>query len=225
MIARGAARIAALLAALTLAACGKSAGPPADAPAPIAAPTFHADANPQRLSEWGMLRAADGELTLGARVLAYDLNTPLFTDYAQKLRTIWMPEGLTAGYEDTATLDFPVGTVITKTFYYPRGDGESVVEGGAPEAPGGETLDLSDMRLIETRVLVHRADGWVALPYVWDDDQRDARLMRIGATAKLTLARADGRRDDFTYIVPDANQCAGCHATDNTAHWFASGTM
>jgi hypothetical protein len=50
----------------------------------------------------------------------YDLNTPLFTDYAHKLRTIWMPKGQSATYNAENTFDFPVGTIISKTFYYPK---------------------------------------------------------------------------------------------------------
>ena len=31
-------------------------------------------------------------------------------------------------------------------------------------------LDLTHVRLIETRLLVSRAAGWVAFPYVWNAD-------------------------------------------------------
>jgi len=67
-----------------------------------------------------MVYADGGELALNTGVIPYDLNTPLFSDYAHKLRTIWMPPGMAANYDPNATFDFPVGTVITKTFYYPR---------------------------------------------------------------------------------------------------------
>jgi hypothetical protein len=60
-------------------------------------------------------------------VLPYDLNTPLFTDYAHKLRTVWMPKGQSAVYNAENTFDFPVGTIISKTFYYPKGAGRQTV--------------------------------------------------------------------------------------------------
>ena len=66
-----------------------------------------------------MVYADSGVLTLNTGVVAYDLNTPLFSDYAHKLRTVWMPSGTSAKFDPDATFDFPVGTVITKTFYYP----------------------------------------------------------------------------------------------------------
>lgn len=191
--------------ALLLAAC--SQGP--------AQPRFIAEGLPETLSDWGMLAARDGRLTLASGVEPYELNTPLFTDYAGKLRTIWMPKGSAANYEAEAAFDFPVGTVITKTFFYPRAAGEAVAPGDGlsiGETAGG--LDLSRMRLIETRVLVRRADGWIALPYVWNDAQTEAKLKRTGQAIPLTLVRA-GREDRFVYQVPNVNQCVGCHGTDH----------
>ena len=71
---------AGLLCVLT--ACGAQ-GKPA-----TAAVHFYPDTNPALLSEWGVLSASKGALRLSKGVVPYDLNTPLFTDYAHKLRTI-----------------------------------------------------------------------------------------------------------------------------------------
>ena len=52
---------------------------------------FHAQGQPRTLGEWHVL-ASDGEhLRLNPGVEPYALNTALFSDYAHKLRTIWMP--------------------------------------------------------------------------------------------------------------------------------------
>jgi uncharacterized repeat protein (TIGR03806 family) len=51
---------------------------------------------------------------------------------------------------------------------------------------------------------------------VWNKEQTDAVLAREGDEIALTLQRGDGKRDDFTYVVPNVNQCAGCHATNNS---------
>ncbi len=194
------------LAALLLAGCAR-----APAPEPV---RFFADGQPERLAEWNVLYVADGRLRLNARVLPYDLDSALFTDYAHKLRTVWMPAGTAARYQPDGALDFPVGTIISKTFYYPRGDDGTVLRSAdtGAEPDGGLTLDR--VRLVETRLLVRRASGWLALPYVWNDAQTEARLMRTGDLVPLTLAGADGRRQQLDYLVPDENQCAGCHGTD-----------
>lgn len=204
-------RIAAmLLLAACLAGCGGAA--------PV---TFIAEGQPANLSDWHVLRIEDGKLRLNEGVSPYDLNSPLFSDYAHKLRTIWMPPGSSAKYSADAAFEFPVGTIISKTFYYPlpagqEWDGKSVAR-TSPSASvmEQESLDLSKVRLIETRLLVRRASGWVAMPYVWNADQSEAVLKRTGDLINLELVDADGQREEASYQVPDQNQCAGCHMTDN----------
>ncbi len=196
--------------AMLLAACGGAS--------PV---TFIAEGQPPRLSDWHVLRVDGGRLRLNEGVVPYDLNTPLFSDYAHKLRTIWMPKGRSARYSAEAAFDFPVGTIISKTFYYPlpantARDGSSVARTPpSASALDHETLDLSRVRLIETRLLVRRESGWIALPYVWNEAQTEAELRRTGEIIPLQLVDADGQREQATYQVPDQNQCGGCHMTDN----------
>ena len=204
-------RFIAGLALCVLAACART-------PEPV---RFHAEGMPASLADWNVVYVADGRLRLNARVVPYDLATPLFTDYAHKLRTVWMPAGTRAGYRPEATFDFPVGTILSKTFYYPlpvgmAWDGKSVAR--TPPSHSlleSEALDLAKVRLIETRLLVHRAEGWVALPYVWNEAQTQATLKRTGELVTLDLVDAAGARETAEYQVPDQNQCGGCHITDN----------
>jgi uncharacterized repeat protein (TIGR03806 family) len=176
------------------------------------------------LSDWQVVFAQNGNLKLNAGVVPYDLNTPLFSDYAHKLRTVWMPAGTSAKYDAGQGFDFPVGTIISKTFYYPRPaagrDAKAVSRtydqsADFASAAGGERgLDLAQVRLIETRLLVRREAGWEALPYVWNAAQTEAELARTGDALPLELVAADGAREAFTYVVPNENQCAGCHVVD-----------
>ena len=46
---------------------------------------------PERLSEWHLLEQRDGKLAPNDGVTPYDLNSPLFSDYAHKLRTVVLP--------------------------------------------------------------------------------------------------------------------------------------
>jgi uncharacterized repeat protein (TIGR03806 family) len=157
---------------------------------------------------------------LNEGVVPYDLNTPLFSDYAHKLRTVWMPKGKSASYAAQSSFAFPVGTIISKTFYYPlpgdgKWDGKSVARTVGTDDLEEETLDLSKVRLIETRLLVRREAGWEAMPYVWNEAQTDATLKRAGDLISLELVDSEGGREAAHYQVPDQNQCASCHATDN----------
>ncbi|MGY0558554.1 SO2930 family diheme c-type cytochrome [Lysobacter sp. A421] len=191
---------------LMLAACQRGMAPV----------TYHADGQPELLSQWHVVEVRGDRLQLNDGVVPYDLNTPLFTDYAHKLRTIWMPEGVQATYEPSDSFDFPVGTVISKTFYYPRsvGGGFSDVARTHDTPANASGLELDQVRMIETRILVRRPDGWDAIPYVWNDAQTDANLARTGALVPLTLVSGQGAHEDFTYVVPDESQCASCHAQD-----------
>jgi uncharacterized repeat protein (TIGR03806 family) len=203
--------------ALAFAACALLAGCTSTPHPPV---HFFAQGRPENLSDWNVLLVDRQMLRLNQDVEPYDLNTPLFTDYAHKLRTVWMPKGSAAKYAVDATFDFPVGTIITKTFYYPLPEGSG--DDGRSVARTYDTardfnargLDLGHVRLIETRVLVRREHGWDAMPYVWNARQSDAALARTGDQFRLELVASDAAREPFTYVVPNENQCAGCHVTD-----------
>ena len=196
-----------LAALLILAACG--AAPPRVTP--------WLDKNPEHLSDWGMVTVHGDRLVLGQDTVPYDLNTPLFTDAAHKLRVLWIPPGKSAQYRTGAALDFPVGTVIAKTFYYPTASGGTLLRNSDYSNDfAGEGLDLRHVHLVETRILVHRKNGWAALPYIWDAAQKDAVLERTGGLQRLHVQKPDGTGLDFAYVIPNANQCAGCHAPNAT---------
>ncbi len=124
-----------------------------------------------------------------ARVYPYALNTPLWSDGADKLRFIYLPDGTQLAADGEGLLKFPVGAAIIKTFAF--GEGEA-------------------RRLIETRVLLHRADGWVALPYRWNAEQTEATLALAGGRLDLVTPAGEA----ISYAIPNKNQCKGCHAKD-----------
>ncbi|HEY8041050.1 MAG TPA: SO2930 family diheme c-type cytochrome [Polyangiaceae bacterium] len=150
------------------------------------------------LSAYAMVSVRGGGVVPGDGVLPYDLNTPLFSDYAVKYRTVWLPSRTSVDYVAGERFEFPVGTVFTKSFGFPA----DFRVAGAP------------VRWIETRVLVHAADGWKGTSYVWDDAQTEARLSPGGAIAHLSFVDADGATQSPSYLVPSESQCQKCHASD-----------
>ena len=148
---------------------------------------------PEKLSEWHLFAKTRGGLLPNSRVVPYDLNTPLFSDYARKYRFVWMPVGTSAQYRADGPLDLPVGTVLVKSFAFPA-------EGNAGEE-----------KLIETRLLVHAKSGWVPLPYVWRADQSDATLQLVPDPVRVRWTDTAGRARDFTYVMPNTNECRECH--------------
>ena len=67
---------------------------------------------PEKLSTWGLFKRGSSPLTPNQGVTPYDLNTPLFSDYANKYRFVWMPDGSSATYKGDDVFDFPQGTII-----------------------------------------------------------------------------------------------------------------
>ena len=89
--------------------------------------SFVAEPFPQKLSDWHLFVGQGDGLQPNQRVLPYDLNTPLFSDYAAKHRFVWMPPGTSVQYRQDQVFEFPVGTVLVKSFAFPTEDRKSVV--------------------------------------------------------------------------------------------------
>ena len=48
-------------------------------------------------------------------------------------------------------------------------------------------------------------------PYVWNDEQTEAFYDVAGAVKKVSYKNASGRRVNIDYVIPNKNQCKGCH--------------
>ncbi len=179
---------------------------------------------PSKLSDWGVLVVRDGRVQVDADTVVYTLASPLFSDHALKFRTINVPEGRTVAVTDRGRFDYPVGTVITKTFFYktaeahsngqPRFLAVSDIPTSTPNDLRG--IELNAVQLIETRLLVRREAGWQALPYRWRADQTDAELLPAGDLLLAEMVFEDQSEASFAYLVPNQNQCAGCHVLDQS---------
>jgi hypothetical protein len=126
-------------------------------------------------------------------VLIYEPITPLFTDYALKKRFVWMPNGTKANYvSDTEILDLPVGAAIIKTFYYDN------------MLPGNET------RILETRLMIRKASGWIFAEYEWNDEQTEAYLNMNGVNKSISWLQ-NGVPMSTNYRLPSETECLICH--------------
>jgi len=171
-----------LFAILLTAGCGGSAAPSAEKP-------------PEKLSAYSLFAGDPVEQRPAEGVIPYALNSPLFSDYAAKFRFVKLPPGTQVAYQPTEVFEFPIGTVIAKTFAYPHDMND-------PEA---------GQRLLETRILLHEPDGWVGLPYIWNEEQTEATLKVAGGVTHVSWVHADGQTRELDYLIPNKNQCKGCH--------------
>ncbi|HET9231766.1 MAG TPA: SO2930 family diheme c-type cytochrome, partial [Vitreimonas sp.] len=130
------------------------------------------------------------------RVTPYALNTELYSDGALKFRYVYIPRGSQARYSADDVFEFPVGTVLIKTFAF----------------AADMRRPTENVRFLETRLLIRRAEGWIALPYVWNEEQTEARLSVIGANVPVSFTNEEGAAIALDWSVPNVNQCRGCHA-------------
>ena len=137
---------------------------------------FNGHGYPTKLSEWQIF---DGKLSLlkpKPGVVPYTLNTPLYSDYAEKARLVRLPAGMALNYKTRGVLDFPKGTVLVKTFYYSTDF----------RKPG------ANKQIIETRLLIKEANEWKAITYVWNDEQTEAFLEIAGDDKQIRFIDKSG---------------------------------
>ena len=153
----------------------------------------------QKISDYNLFLGDPHDLITTSDYTTYEIITPLFSDYAYKHRAIYIPPSKKIIYNDKKVFDFPVGTIIAKTFYYP--------------------YDFNDnsksISLKETRIMIHQKDGWVGLPYIWNEEETEAFLEVAGDIKKAKWIDRNNANQSINYIVPNLNQCKGCHLNNN----------
>ncbi len=156
---------------------------------------FQVKSYPEKLSDWGIFEGKLSELNPKKGVLPYALNTPLYSDYAEKDRLLRLPAGASVNYSANGVLNFPAGTLLVKTFYYSADF----------RHPG------KDKNIIETRLLIKQANQWKALTYIWNEEQSEAVLEIAGDDKQVEFINKNGEKQQVRYVIPNQNQCKGCH--------------
>jgi len=133
-----------------------------------------------------------------AKAIPYEVNSPLWSDSADKSRAMVLPAGgkihikdcavaadnCTQGPADTGQWVFPVGTVMLKNFAF-------------------------DNKLIETRLFVrHDEQTWVGYSYQWNEAQTEA-VIGSAEDNKNVMFNTGSRTVPWQY--PSGNNCMKCH--------------
>lgn len=149
------------------------------------------------LSEYHFFSGEMKNLIPEVGVLPFKPSSSLFTDYALKKRFVWMPKGYKATYNSDGTiLNFPVGAVLIKNFYY-------------------ETIQPGNLKKnIETRVMIKKESGWIFAEYVWNDAQTEAVLESAGSYKTIHFIDPSGENITTNYRIPSNTECLICHKTN-----------
>ena len=176
---------------------------------------------PLKLSEYGFFKDMQSQLP-SQDVLPYTLESALFSDYADKLRFIYLPDKGFAKNEPGKVFDFPNGTALIKTFTYLN----------------NHTNSNLPAQLLETRLLIKKDGEWSNISYVWNESQNEAFLSIAGKTIPTKFVNNSGELQDVRYRVPNINQCKECHQANkeitpigpkarnlNTVYAYQEGSM
>lgn len=152
---------------------------------------------PQLLSEWGLFKSIPDQIPENG-VVPFDVTSPLFTDYASKLRFVQLPDGEKIEYTNTGRWANQAGTIYVKTFAYP-------VDARMPEL-GTQLIETRILQFVEDDVV----DMWV---YVYPDGSNDdADLTLGGETLDVSYINLAGDTVDLDYAVPSVPACRNCHS-------------
>ena len=113
-----------------------------------------------------------------AKQVYYAINTPLFSDYAEKERFINLPTGKKMEFRSQGPFDFPDGAVLIKNFYY-NTDRTEIYE---------------QRKILETRLLIKENEKWSPLTYIWNTAQSDAYLNVVGKTQHVNWIDKKGEK-------------------------------
>jgi uncharacterized repeat protein (TIGR03806 family) len=150
----------------------------------------------EKLSQTGCMDPTDPR-KMANFVIPYAVNSPLWSDGADKERGMVLPPGQKIhvkncmlepdtcrnGPEDDGDWLFPVGSVLIKNF-------------------------LFDGKLVETRLFVHAdAKTWVGYGYQWDEAQTEATV--VPDETRKVMFNTGQRTVEWTY--PSRYDCMLCH--------------
>jgi uncharacterized repeat protein (TIGR03806 family) len=128
-------------------------------------------------------------------LIPYAVNTALWSDGAEKVRYMALPENTQIHFTETGEWQFPAGTVFVKTFQLHSDD-----------------TDLSVLRRLETRLLVRDTNGYVyGATYKWRPDDSDADLVAAGMTEDIPIKTTEGGTRTQHWFFPGRQDCLTCH--------------
>jgi len=193
--------VAAAIAGVLAPACSDD---PAPAPPPVVVTPAEYGKPYDKLSDWHLFRDPSKQEPADD-VVPYEVISPLFSDYTTKFRFMYVPKGKQIGYRDDGVWDFPEGTILVKTFSYPK----------------DVRQPFDDVRLVETRLLWHEPASscpdlvsgpcWTAHTYVYSDDGKDATNVIAGKFVHVDFTGPTGEPMSNEYHVPNTVECKECH--------------
>ncbi|MFK7949624.1 MAG: hypothetical protein AB8G11_18680 [Saprospiraceae bacterium] len=128
-----------------------------------------------------------------------ELSSVLFTDYSHKQRLVKIPAGTQITKSIDEMIEFPNGTILTKTFFYYNDERDTTL----------------GKRVVETRLEIKENDVWNVATYIWNENQSEAILELNGLDTPITWIDKNGINRSTLYHIPTENECMTCHQSNS----------
>jgi hypothetical protein len=148
---------------------------------------------PRSIKDTGLFPAPPDFAKLSDRLIRYQPSYELWSDGLHKQRYLLLPKGGQIDNTDPKRWDFPVGTILVKTFLH--------------DGPGGA-------RPVETRLIRKISDPvepYEFSVYKWNAAGTDAELADINDPIPVPVT-VGGR--NFTHNIPSKTHCGDCHTAN-----------
>ncbi|MEM9921068.1 MAG: NPCBM/NEW2 domain-containing protein [Bacteroidota bacterium] len=160
---------------------------------------------PMTLSETGAFTDLE-TLTPREGVIPYTVNSPLWSDNADKNRWVSVPNDGTHDtpeeqvfFSEDDEWQFPNGSVFIKHFELSP----------SPDNPGKN-------QKVETRFFIIDENGeGYGMTYAWNDEGTDAVLLSEGGEKFFEIIDEGGQSKDFRWDYPSSLQCLNCHTPNS----------
>lgn len=146
---------------------------------------------PERFSDVGLYPVAGDLSQTPWQAHYYEPAWPLWSNGSAKLRYISVPEGVQVDTLSPRRWEFPVGTLLFKTFTFPK-DGRDVP--------------------YETRVIRRGEDDFEFASYQWQGD--DAVLLDGKTSVGVMVQAPTG--EELEHRIPSKLECRQCHESGNS---------
>ena len=151
------------------------------------------------LSSYEIFEGTPSNLTPTEDFELLELSSVLFTDYSHKQRLVKIPAGTQMTKSSDETIDFPNGTILTKTFFYYNDERDTTL----------------GKRIIETRLEIKENGVWNVATYIWNQNQTNAILELNGFDTPIAWVDENGISRSTTYHIPTENECMTCHQSNS----------
>lgn len=149
--------------------------------------------------------------TVTSEAVAFDVNTPLWSDNAQKARWILLkPNSAKIKFDPNQDyFEYPDGAVFVKLFMH------DTIPGDTTTRIYWETRLLVNKKIADTlseeplEVVIH--DKWYPFSYKWKRDGSDADLVSSDGESTSLVLTVNGQKTFRKWNFPAANDCDRCH--------------